>query len=163
MVETTVKTDKSKAKASAAFEMPKFEIPRFDMPQVEVPAAFREIAEKGVSQAKESYEKLKVAAEEASSVMEETYATASKGSAEYGLKVIEVARTNTNATFDFYNDFFAVKSFAEAVELSTGFARKQFEAITAQTKALTESAQKVAMEAAEPMKSGFNKAFNKVA
>src|SRR6185437_2628279 len=95
MVETTVKTDKSKAKASAAFEMPKFEIPRFDMPQVEVPAAFREIAEKGVSQAKESYEKLKVAAEEASSVMEETYETASKGSADYGLKIIEVARTNT--------------------------------------------------------------------
>jgi hypothetical protein len=33
--------------------------PKFDMPKMEVPVAFREFAERGVSQAKESYEKLK--------------------------------------------------------------------------------------------------------
>ena len=47
------------------FEMPKFEMPKFEMPKMEVPAAFREIAEKGVAQAKENYEKMKSAAEEA--------------------------------------------------------------------------------------------------
>src|SRR5262249_25976150 len=34
------------------FEMPKFEMPNFEMPKMEIPAAFREFAEKSVSQAK---------------------------------------------------------------------------------------------------------------
>src|SRR4051812_37901026 len=49
----------------SAFELPKFDIPNFEMPKLEIPAAFREIAEKSVSQAKEGYEKMKTAAEEA--------------------------------------------------------------------------------------------------
>ena len=44
-------TAKSKSKSAAAFEMPKFEMPKFDVPKMEGPAAFREIAEKSVSQA----------------------------------------------------------------------------------------------------------------
>src|SRR5215468_3284311 len=83
------------------FEMPKFEMPKFDLPKFEMPAAFRDIAEKSVSQAKENYEKMKAAAEEATDLLEDTYATASKGAADYGVKVIEVARANTNAAFDY--------------------------------------------------------------
>src|SRR4051794_3431539 len=71
VMETTVNV-KAKAKpASSGFDS-KFEMPKFDMPKMEVPAAFREIAEKSVSTAKENYEKLKVAAEEATNVLEET-------------------------------------------------------------------------------------------
>src|SRR5690349_18362260 len=100
---------KSKAKpASSGFDS-KFEMPKFDMPKMEVPAAFREIAEKSVSTAKENYEKLKVAAEEATNVLEETYATATKGSTEYGIKLIETARINTNAAFDFFSEIITVK------------------------------------------------------
>src|SRR5258708_35317602 len=60
------------------FEMPKFEIPNFDMPKFEVPAAFREAAEKGVAQAKEGWEKMKSATEEATEVLEPSYGTAAK-------------------------------------------------------------------------------------
>src|SRR3977135_1073952 len=119
-------TTKSKSKtAPAAFEMPKFELPNFEMPKMEIPAAFREIAEKSVSQAKETYEKLKSAAEEATDVLEDTYATATKGVSDYGLKVIESARENTNAAFDFATRLMTVKSLAEGVELSTAHSRKQ--------------------------------------
>ena len=90
------KSPKSKSAASA-FDMPKFEMPKFDIPKMEIPAAFREIAEKSVSQAKEAYEKMKSATEEATDLLEDTYATASKGASDYGLKCIEVARANTNA------------------------------------------------------------------
>ena len=138
-------------------------MPKFDIPKIEVPAAFREFAEKGVSQAKESYEKLKTAAEEATDVMETTYANASKGATEYGLKLIEAARTNTNAAFDFTAELMSVKSFSEMIELSTGHARKQFETLSEQTKELTALAQKVATETSEPIKSGVSKVFNKVA
>lgn len=155
---------KTKAKPASGFESAaKFEMPKFDMPKLEVPAAFREIAEKSVSQAKENYEKLKAATEEATEVLEETYATATKGSTEYGLKLIDAARLNTNAAFDFFSQFIAVKSISEAVELSSAHARKQFEVVTEQTKDLTAIAQKVANDASEPLKAGVTKAFSKVA
>ena len=100
---------KSKSKAvPTAFEMPKFELPNFEVPKMEIPAAFRELAEKSVSQAKETYEKMKSAAEEATDVLEDTYATATKGASDYGLKVIEAARANTNAAFDFATQIMTV-------------------------------------------------------
>src|SRR6185437_1650846 len=67
---TPLKSKKPVASASPAFEtpkfeMPKFEMPKFDMPSMEMPAAFRELAEKGIAQAKDNYEKVKTAAEQA--------------------------------------------------------------------------------------------------
>ena len=162
----TTSPPKPKAKPyspSAPFEFPKFEMPNFEIPHMEIPAAFREFAEKSVSQAKETYERMKSAAEEATDVLEDTYATASKGASDYGLKVIEATRVNTNSAFDFYTQLFAVKSYSELVELSTAHARKQFEAVTAQTKDLAALAQKVATETAEPVKESVSKVFKKVA
>ena len=150
---------KTSKPASGAFEMPKFEMPKFDIPNVEMPAAFREFAERGVAQAKDTYEKMKAAAEEATDVLETTYSTASKGASDYGLKVIEATRSNTNAAFDFAGELLAAKTLSEVMELSSAHARKQFEAITAQSKELGALAQKLAAETAEPMKSGMNKAF----
>jgi phasin len=129
---------------------------------IETPAAFRDIAEKSLSSAKDHYEKMKSAAEEATGVLEETYATATKGASNYSLKVLEVARTNTNAAFDFASELFAAKSLSEVVELSTAHARKQFETVAAQTKELAALAQKCATEAAEPIKDGMTKAVKKV-
>jgi phasin len=144
-------------------EMPKFAMPNFDMPKMEVPAAFRDFAEKGVAQAKDNYEKMKTAAEEATDVLENTYAKASKGMSDYGLKVIEVARVNSNANFDYFASLFGVKSLAEVVELSTAHARKQFETLTAQSKELTSFAQQVAVDTTEPIKGSVSKVFSKAA
>jgi phasin len=166
MAETAANTApkaKTSKPAGSVFEMPKFEMPKFELPKVEMPAAFREFAEKGVAQAKDNYEKMKAVAEEATDVLETTYSTATKGAADYGLKVIEAARVNTNAAFDFAGELMTVKSLSEIVELSTAHARKQFEALAQQTKELTALAQKVATETAEPMRAGMGKAFNKVA
>jgi phasin len=155
MVEaTTAPKAKTSKPVTGAFEMPKFEMPKFDIPKV---------AERGVAQAKDTYEKMKAAAEEATDVLETTYSTASKGTADYGLKVIEAARVNTNAAFDFYGELITAKTLSEVIELSSAHARKQFEALTAQSKELGALAQKVAAETAEPIKSGMNKAFSKVA
>jgi phasin len=160
---TTAPKVKTTKPATGVFEMPKFEMPKFDIPQVEMPAAFREFAERGVAQAKDTYEKMKAAAEEATDVLETTYSTATKGASDYGLKVIEVARVNTNAAFDFAGEVMAAKTLSEVVELTSAHARKQFETLTLQSKELGALAQKVATETAEPIKSGMNKAFSKVA
>ena len=162
MAETASAAPKAKMKpATGAFEMPKFELPKFDMPKVEMPAAFREFAERGVAQAKDTYEKMKAAAEEATDVLETTYSTATKGASDYGLKWIEVARANTNAAFDFAGEVMAAKTVSEVVELTKDQARKQFETLTQQRKQLATLSQKVATETAEPIKSGMNKAFAK--
>ncbi|MGE0063547.1 MAG: phasin [Xanthobacteraceae bacterium] len=163
MSDTVSTAPKAKAKPAPAFELPKFEIPKFDVPKFEVPTAYREFAEKGISQAKENYEKFKSAAEEATDVLEDTYATASKGAATYGQKVIETARANANAAFDFYGELFSAKSYSDVLEISTAYLHKQFDTLTAQSKDLAACAQKVATETAEPLKEGFASAMKKAA
>jgi phasin len=174
MAEVQSAAPKSKPKPIAAvttdakFEMPKFEIPKFDMPKfempsMEVPPAFREVAEKGIAQAKDNYDKLKSAAEQASEVLEETYATASKGCSGYGLKLIETTRANSDAAFDLMSDVMNAKSYSEVVELYSAYLRKQFDTLVSQAKDLSEHAQKVATETAEPIKGAFNSALTKAA
>ena len=166
-----VSTTKAKAKTPVGtfsaevpkFEIPRFDLPKFEVPKMEVPAAFRELAEKSVSQAKDNWEKMKAATEEASDLIEDSYATASKGAADYGLKVIEVSRANSNAAFDFAAKLMTVKSLAEAVELSTSHVRKQFDTFSAQGKELTALAQKVTTETVEPIKESVTSVFKKVA
>src|SRR4029079_1763112 len=131
------------------FEIPRFDLPKFEMPKMEVPAAFREFAEKSVTQAKDNWEKMKAATEEATDMIETSYSTASKGASDYGLALIDAARSNTNAAFDFYSKIMTAKSLSEFIELSTSHARKQFEAMSAQSKDLSALAQKVAAESVE--------------
>jgi phasin len=158
---TSAKTAKPNA---APLGPPKYETPKFDLPKMEVPEVFREMAEKGVAQAKDTYEKMTAAAEEAAGLLKDTYTTASKGATDYNLKLIEIARTSTNTAFDYAHELLGVKSLSEFVELSTAHARKQFEAMTAQTKELTELAQKVITEiAAKDWRDGDTKASNKFA
>ena len=149
--------------SASVFEFPKFEVPKFEMPKMEVPAAFREMAEKSIAQAREQYEKMKVSAEEATDLLENTFATASKGWSSYGVKMIENARANCDAGFDLMTELVTAKSVAEMVELSSSYVRKQFEAIAMQSRELAEHAQKVAADTTEPLKESFTNAFKKAA
>src|SRR5580658_2822603 len=115
MVEATAAPKAKTKPVTGAFEMPKFEMPKFDIPKVEMPAAFREFDERGVAQAKDTYEKMKAAAEEATDVLETTYSTAAKGASDYGLKVIETTRVNTNAAFDFAGELITAKTLSEVI------------------------------------------------
>ena len=65
------------------------------------PDAFRDTAEKGMTQAKEMYEKMNTATTEAADLIRNSYSTAVKGMQDYNNKVIEFARANSNAAFDF--------------------------------------------------------------
>jgi phasin len=123
--------------------------------------AFRQTAEKGVAQAKDTYEKAKVATEQATDILKDTYATVAKGATEYNLKVIEIARTNTNAAFEHVQELIGAKSPSEFVELSTAYARKQFDTMIAQSKELTDLAQKLTTKITEPLKAGATMALNK--
>src|SRR5258708_7362453 len=122
---------KTSKPTTGAFEMPKFEMPKFDIPKVEMPAAFREFAERGVAQAKDTYEKMKAAAEEATDVLETTYSPAAKGTADYGLKVIGAATVNTNEGFEYAGELITAKTPSAGIWLSSAHPRNQFQTLTA--------------------------------
>jgi phasin len=144
-------------------EFPMVDIPRLEASAAEATSALRAFAEKGISQAKDTYTKMKTAAEEATGIMETTYANASKGAADYGLKVVEIARANSNATFDFATELLGARTFAQAVEISTAHTRRQIETLTEQTRELMSLAQKVALHTATPIKDGITTIVKKAA
>lgn len=129
----------------------------------EVPESMRALAEKGVSQARDSYAKFKDAAESQNSTIEAVFTSASKGASAYSSKLMEFMKANTTATLDFAQELLGAKSPSEALELYTSHARKQFETLGAQAKELAEIAQKVASETAEPIKASASKFYKPAA
>ncbi len=146
------------AKAAKAFEAP-FEAFGFGTQGVEIPAAFRDFAEKSLTGSKEAYAKMKAAAEEATEVFEDSIETARSGAVEFSHKSLDAAKQNSDATYAFFKELIGVKTFAEALELQMGFARKQTEAFAAQVKDLQDFSQKYVTEASRPVKASVEKAF----
>ena len=131
-------------------------------PKIEAPQAFREMAD-SFAHPKESYEKMSAATAEASNVIQNACSTAAQSALECNAKVIEFARTNSNAAFDLFGQLLTAKSYAEVVEKTTAYMRTQFDTVTAQAKELAEHAQQVATKTAEPLKESFTTTFNKAA
>jgi phasin len=143
---------------------PNFPLPAFEFGKaIELPVSFRELTEKSLAHSKEAYEKMKAAAEDATGALEGTFSMAAKGTADYNRKVIEVARANANAAFDYARDLLDAKSISDVAEVSSKHARKQFEALSQQTKDLATLAQKLAGETVEPIKTRLNAPFGKLA
>jgi len=145
---------KNKSETEVAFE---------NLSKFEVPASVREFAEKGAEQAKDTYTKIKAATDEASDAFEGAYTTATKGVSSLGLKVLESARANANASFDHAISLFGAKTISDVIELNTAFLRKQTETTTVQVKEFGELAQKVANETIAPVKAQVEKTFKTAA
>ena len=129
----------------------------------EVPEQMRAFAEKGVSQARDGYARLKDVAETHNSTIEAVFASAGKGASEYSAKLMEIVKANTTASLDFAQELIGVKTPSEALELWTSHAKKQFEAFSAYSKELAELSQKVATETVEPIKTNASKLFKPAA
>ena len=140
-----------------------FDMSQYEMPKMEIPAEFRAMTDNGVAHARDSYAKAKAASEEAADLLESTYAIVAKGATDYNLKLIEIARINTRAAFDYALELLGVKSPSEFIELSAEHMRKQFDLLTAQNKEICALARELATEAAAPIKAGVSTAFNKAA
>jgi phasin len=83
----------------------------------EVPEQVRAFAEKGVSQARDGYARLKDVAESNNSTIEAVFASAGKGASEYSAKVMEIIKANTTASLDFAQEMISVKTPSEALAL----------------------------------------------
>jgi phasin len=157
MTTTTSKTSKTAKPAGTPFEAFSFPAPSF-----EVPAAFREFAEKSVSQARDAYAKLKSATEEATGLAEETFGNARDGAFAIGVKAIDAAKTNSDASFALAREMFGAKTLSEVIELQSTFARKQFEAVTAQMKEFQALGEKYVTTTTKPVTEKVQKTFKEL-
>lgn len=151
---TRAKTAETAADATVT-AFPNFEA--FALPKMEVPTLTREMAEKGIEQARDAYAKIKSAAEEATDLMEDGFETTRRGVLDFNRKAVDAAKTNSDATFQFVKDLFEVKSVAEMIELQASFARSQFDALSGQAKDMQELSTKLATEVSGSVKDAIEK------
>ncbi len=152
-------TQPKSVKTAKIAPVPTFEAFSVAMPSVEMPAVFRDLAEKSITQARDAYTKMKTAAEEASGLVEGNYETAREGAFAFGVKALDAAKTNSDASFDFAMSLFGAKTFSEMIELQTSFARKQFDTFGSQFKELQDITQKYVTEATKPVAAQVEKSF----
>jgi len=129
----------------------------------EVPEQMRAFAEKGVSQARESYAKFKDAAETHNGTVEAVFTSANKGASEYTAKLVEFMKANSSASLDFAQELLGAKSPSDAFSLWSGHARSQLETFQSQAKELVELTQRIAAETAEPIKASAAKFYKPAA
>jgi phasin len=158
----TTTTAKKAAKAATAPFNGNFEAFSFPTPTFEVPAAVREFAEKSVSQARDAYAKLKTSADDATAIVEETLETARAGTFAIGMKAVDAAKSNSDASFSFARDLFGAKSMSDVIELQSTFARKQFDAFTSQFKEFQALTEKLVTDTTKPVTDKVQKTFKEL-
>jgi len=90
---------------------------------------------------------------------EHVFAAASKSLQTFSAKAMEAYQANAAASMDYMKALAGVRTVSEAIALQSEHMRKQYEALTSQTKELTALAQQVAADAAGPLKDQFGKGF----
>ena len=104
---------------------------------------FRDLCEKSAEYGRENWQIMKPAVEKLTEMLHDTSSTAVKESVDYGMKVMEAARTRTSAAIDFANGLVAAKTPAEIVELSSLHAHRQLDLIVEQNRQVWLAAQRV--------------------
>ena len=127
-----------------------------------VPEAVRAIAEKSVTQTRETYENAKGAMEDAVGALEQSIDQAGQGAAALNRKVIGLTQTNLNTGFDLAREMAGAKNIAELMELQTSFVRNQFSALTAQAEEVRDLASKIATDTTNPIKNHVSQSIEKV-
>ena len=153
---TTTKTSKP-VKTTHPFEAFSMATPTF-----EVPVAVREFTEKSVSQARDAYAKMKTAADEATGLVEGTLETVREGTFAIGVKALDAAKTNSDASFALAKDLFGAKTMSEVIELQSTFARKQFDAFGAQFKEFQKLTEKLVTDTTKPVAEKVEKTFKEL-
>jgi phasin len=123
----------------------------------------RRTTERVADVSKEGLDRITTATSEAAETMRDYCSKAAKGAQDYHNRVLEFAQMNANSSFELAQRLLNAKSPSEFFEVSSDHMRRQWEMIADQTKQLTVLAQNATAASAEPLKSGFEKVFNRAA
>lgn len=122
-------------------------------PNLEVPSALREMAEKGIDQARKAFDGFIGAARQTVAATQGMAQTANTSTQDMASHSLQAAEQNVRATLDFAQKLTQAKSLQEAMQLQTEFARSQLAAVQAQATELGGMAQSA-------MKQGSEQAMN---
>ena len=118
-------------------------------PKFEVPSGLRELAEKGIDQARQAFDGFIGAARQTISTTEGTAQTASTSTQNMATHSLQAAEQNVRATLDFAQKLTQAKSLQEAMQLQAEFARSQLAAVQAQATELGGMAQSAMKQGTE--------------
>ena len=127
--------------------------------RTELPTSFIDLFEKSVARAKDAHEKVASIVEHSAEAFGEAFSCASRGSAEYRGKLMQIARANANSAFDLAREVLGARSIPELFESTLSHQRKQLELAATQMKELSALTQKVVSETTKPIRSGITEPF----
>jgi phasin len=117
------------------------ETPVTTTPNFEVPGALRDMAEKGIDQARRAFDGFIGAARQTVSATHGMAQTAGTSTQDMASHSFQAAEQNVRATLDFAQKLTQAKSLQEAMQLQSEFARSQLAAVQAQASELGGMAQ----------------------
>jgi hypothetical protein len=117
----------------------------------------REFAQYGVKRASEGYEQMAKAAQTASEDLTAQLTEAREGATKAGLKLLDVAKEDTDATYAAMRDLMAAKSVIEAFDISAKYWRGRIETRIATAQDLGAYARKAADDAVRPVRERIEK------
>ena len=120
------------------------------MSSFEIPSEMRNLAEQSVEQARKAFDGYMTAAQQAVEALEGQATVAQAGTKNVGKKAMTFAEQNVATSFEFAQKLVRAKDVQEVLRLQGEFVQAQMQALSEQAKDLSETASKVAMEAAKP-------------
>ena len=106
------------------------------MSAFEIPADMRNMAERGVEQAKQAFEGFLTAMQQAANQMQGQAAAAQAGAADMQRKAMSFAQQNIAASFDFAQKLARARDVQELMRLQTEFVQTQMRTLADQAKEL---------------------------
>lgn len=116
---------------------------------------FRTLAEGGMEQSRQAYEKIRANAEYTQKSMETTFETARKAGNDMSVKSLSALRANAELGFTHIESLMKVKSFSELVELQGAFIRQSMELAIEQARDFQTASTKATEEVIKPIKDAF--------
>lgn len=113
----------------------------------EIPAQVRDMAEKGVEQARKAYDEFLAAASDAASKVEGSAETMRNGALDLNKKALAATEESMNASFDLATNLVKAKDLQEALELQTKYVQSQMQRFGEVAREMGEAATKAAVDA----------------
>ena len=132
--------------------------PKTEMP-LELPKEVTELAQKSVDQAQAAAERVGEFAHDNLQVFDAATTALKARTADFQLKMMEMAQGNLDASFDFARRALAVSDPSEFFTLQRDFMTKRVEQLSRQSKELGELSMLFAKETAKPFQDGWMKSF----
>jgi phasin len=116
----------------------------------DIPKEMRSIAEASFEQARQSFEKFLVGAQQTTGLLEEHSATVRAGAKDVGAKALSYAEKNLQASLDFAQSLLQAKDLPDVMRLHSAYVQAQMRALAEQASEMGQIVSRAAMDAAKP-------------